>query len=150
MNATATAINKAQKHSESIKNDALKRHETFEPGDVSAQGDINIVCIKTMPTSAKTRKDRQLADGNTQGSRHVLDKGDVFDADKAALASLIKDANGCEVPEIYIGPVFRGAGEPSFLSHPEHGDQEFPAGSICAVTYQRNLERDEREARVQD
>ena len=36
------------------------------------------------------------------------------------------------------------------LTHPEHGNQGFSAGAVCAVVYQRNLDAEEREARVLD
>lgn len=150
MSETANTLQQAREHSESIKNDALKIHETFEPGDTSAQGDINVVCIRRLPNSAKARKNRQLAEGDTQGSRHVLRDGAVYDADREELAALIKQATGCEVPAQYIGPVFTGEGGPSYLAHPEHGDQQFPAESVCVTTYQRNLDQEEREQRVAD
>jgi uncharacterized protein (UPF0335 family) len=36
------------------------------------------------------------------------------------------------------------------LTHPEHGNHGFPAKTVCAVVYQRNLDAEEREARVRD
>ena len=137
---------------ERIANDAPKLHATFEPGDVAHQGDLIIVCIHALPTSARPRKSRQLADGNTQGSRHVLERGDVYDADAKEVSAAIQAATGCPVDLQYIGPVFVSPNEPthSDLTHPEHGHQGFPAGAICAVVFQRNLDAEEREQRTQD
>lgn len=137
---------------ERIANDAPKLHATFEPGDVSHQGDLIIVCIGKLPKSAKPRKDRQLAEGNTQGSRHVLERGELFDADAREVATLIKAAAGCEVGIEYLGPVFVSPADPTAedLTHHEHGHQGFPAGAVCAVVYQRNLDAEEREQRTQD
>lgn len=137
---------------ESIINNEPKLHATFEPGDVSLQGDLIIVCIHKLPKQRKRRTNRQLAEGNTQGSRHVLKRGRLFDADPQVIARLIKEATGYDVSPKYIGPVFESTKNPTAndLSHVEHGHQGFPAGSICAVVYQRSLDAEEREQRVVD
>lgn len=137
---------------ECIVNDAAKLHPTFEVGDVSHQGDLIMVSIRSLPKSAKPRKSRQLADGDTQGSRHVMTRGKVYDADASEVARLIMDATGISVEEQYIGPVFVSPARPTAddLTHPEHGNQGFPSGTICAVVVQRNLDSEERSARVAD
>lgn len=155
--ATATANKtrsapRTNEDRESIINDAPKLHSTFEVGDVAHQGDIIVIRIAALPPSAKPRKNRQLADGTTQGSRHVLARGKVFDADAAEVAAAIKSATKCDVQAQYIGPVFVSPAKPTEndLTHPEHGNQGFPAGSVCAVVYQRNLDAEEREQVVRD
>lgn len=137
---------------ERIVNNDPKFLECFDVGSVSHQGDVIIVGISILPASAKPRKDRQLAIGSTQGSRHVLERGDVYDADPVQVAILINSATKCEVPAQYIGPVFVSPADPAEhdLTHPEHGHMGFPAGQVCAVVFQRNLDSMEREARVQD
>lgn len=137
---------------ERIANDAPKLLETFEVGDVSHQGDLIIVGIANLPASAKERKNRQLADGDTQGSRHILERGAVYEADRMELARLIKVATGCDVGSQYVGVVFVSGPNPTEndLTHPEHGNQGFPAGRICAVVYQRNMDAEEREVRTRD
>lgn len=137
---------------ETLVNDAPKLHSTFEIGDVAHQGDLIIVRIAALPQSAKPRLNRQLADGTTQGSRHILERGEVFDADREEIARLIKAATKAKVAPEYIGPVFVSPHEPTArdLNHPEHGPQGFPAGSVCAVVYQRNLDAEEREQRTRD
>lgn len=145
-------VKRSKQKQEVIVNDAPKLHATFEPGDVSHQGDLMIVAIKSLPKSAKPRQNRQLADGDTQGSRHILSRGDVFDADVSELSILIEQVAGCQIGQQYIGPVFVAPKNPTCndLSHPEHGNQGFPAGTVCAVVYQRSLDQEQREARVQD
>jgi|GEM_PF-2504863 len=137
---------------ERIANDDPKLHATFESGDVSHQGDLIIVCIGALPKSARPRKDRQLAEGSTQGSRHVLQRGDLYDAEAGEVADLIRAATTCTVAPLYLGPVFVSPANPTAddLTHPEHGAQGFPAGCVCAVVYQRNLDQEEREQRTQD
>jgi hypothetical protein len=137
---------------EAIVNDKPKLLSVFGVGDVSHQGDLIIVGIAEMPGSARPRKNRQLADGDTQGSRHVLERGDVYDADAAEIADLINSATGCSINVRYIGPVFVSPESPTEndLSHPEHGNQGFPAGQVCAVVYQRNLDAEELEQRTRD
>jgi len=119
---------------------------------VSHQGDLILVAIAKLPKSAKPRKNRQLADGDTQGSRHVLERGEVFDCKASEVVKAIKAATGCDVDKKYVGPVFRSPEEPTAndLTHPEHGNQGFPAGCVIAVVYQRNLDAEERERRTRD
>jgi hypothetical protein len=142
---------------ERIANDASKLLEVFMPGEVSYQGDIAVVAIDALPTSAHHRANRQVADGNSQGSRHVLERGEIFDADPAEVQSLILAATNragkpCRIPTGLIGPVFVSHPDPTEndLTHPEHGNQGFPAGTVCAVVFQRNLDAEEREVRSQD
>lgn len=141
-----------QQVSDTIINDESKFLETFTVGDVSHQGDLIIVGIRTLPKSAKPRVNRQLADGNTQGSRHILERGDVYDCDANEVVTLIQEATKCNIDSKYIGPVFISPENPSAddLTHPEHGNQGFPAGQVCAVVYQRNLDAEQREQRVRD
>ena len=137
---------------EGIVNDASHLHATFAVGDVAFQGDLCLVGIGRLPQSARPRANRQLAEGSTQGSRHVLERGDVYDADPTEVIALIRSANGTEVDPRYIGPVIVSPAEPTAedLTHPEHGNQGFPAGTVCAVVYQRSLDAEQREARVRD
>lgn len=141
-----------RKKHEVIVNDAPTLLATFEPGDCAHQGDLIIVCISKLPAGAKPRTNRQLAEGTTQGSRHILERGEVYDAPKAELRRLVKEATGAEIADEYLGPVFVSpeASTCDDLSHPEHGNQGFPAGAVCAVVYQRNRDAEEREARVRD
>lgn len=122
-------------------------HETFSTGDVVDQGDLTIVCVAALPRSAKPRQNRQLVQGDTLGSRHVVSGGSVYDADAAECVAAIKRATGCDVPEMYIGPVIEG---PCTIEHPQHGHHTFPAGTVGIVKYQRNLDAEEREVRARD
>lgn len=151
MNAVAnTAVVVAEP--EAIVNDESKLLTGFGVGDASHQGDVIIVGIANLPKSAKPRENRQLADGNTQGSRHVMARGEVYDCDSAEVVAAIKAATGRDVEARYIGPVFVSPKNPTAddLTHPEHGNQGFPAGQVCAVVIQRSLDQLEREQRVAD
>lgn len=135
-----------------IINDAPKMLATFASGDVSRQGDIYIVGIASLPKSAKPRESLQLADGATQGSRHVLERGAVYQCEPSEVAAAIKSATGHDVDADYIGPVFVAPDEPTEndLTHPEHGNQGFTAGQVCAVVYQRTVDAEQRIQRVRD
>ena len=83
--------------------------------------------------------------------------GDVYDADRGEVIDMIRDV--CpdstlrrDQHEGYIGPVFVAPAQPTEhdVTHPEHGDQGFPEGTVVAVCYQRNLDKDQREARMLD
>lgn len=136
----------------SVVNDASKLLEVFSVGDVSHQGDVIVVGIAKLPSSAQRRANRQVADGNTQGSRHILENGELYDCDKTQVAKAIKEVTKCIVDERYIGPVFVSPDVPTAddLTHPEHGNQGFPAGQVCAIVYQRSLDAEQREQRVRD
>lgn len=133
-------------------NDSPKMLATFATGDVSRQGDIYIVGIAALPGSAQPRESRQLADGATQGSRHVLERGRVYQCAPREVAAAIKAATGCDVDADYLGPVFVSPDEPTEndLAHPEHGNQGFPSGQVCAVVYQRTVDAEQRIQRVRD
>lgn len=145
---------------EGIVNDAPKLHEVFDIGQASHQGDLIFVRIDKLPASAKPRTNRQLAEGDTQGSRHVVEHGDIFDCDRREVSLMIEKATakychrpvGVYISEQYIGPVFVSPDAPTAddVTHPEHGNQGFPAGSICATVFQRNLDAEEREAVARD
>lgn len=124
----------------------------FQVGDNWPQGDLYIVRIHDMPKSAEPRTDRQLAEGNTQGSRHILTSGDVYNVKNpqevcSAIASVCK---GVQINPKYVGPVFQTKAGHARLDHPEHGDLIFKGDMTCAVVFQRSLDAEEREARVRD
>lgn len=127
----------------------VRRHDTWAPGDAAHQGDLILVCIPNLPKSAKPRENRQMADGETQGSKHVVDGGDVFDADADEIVVMVKAATKGRVlcdPK-YIGPVFSGS---CVLTHPQHQHQAFPADTTTVVLFQRNQDSEEREHRARD
>lgn len=158
MSATPVCVDKVIRRPEGIVNDESKLLEAFGVGDASMQGDIIIVCIGDngkLPKGCKPRENRQLAEGDTQGSRHILERGTPYDCDPKTVVQAIRKATNKKKFDIepqYIGPVFVSPECPTAddLTHPEHGNQGFPAGSVCAVVFQKNLDAEEREARVRD
>lgn len=118
----------------------------FPVGTVSHQGDIILVRVAELPNNKKARKDRQVATGNTQGSRHILEGGSIFDCNVNSLQQLIFDSTNITIDKKYIGPAFIGG----LLTHPEHGNQGFSDEMSIVVVYQRNLDTEEKEARVLD
>lgn len=138
---------------EQIKNNKARMIEDFPIGVATAQGDIYQVSIGTLPKSAKPRANHQVAEGDTQGSRHILaDRVTVYDCDQSEVASIIKSKYGVEIQAQYIGPVFASPENPTKndLRHPEHGNQGFEAGAVIACIHQRNLDAEEREQRARD
>ncbi len=127
----------------------VRVHETWSPGDSAHQGDVIFVCLPKLPGSVKARGNRQLAEGDTRGSKHVLCGGDLYDTDHYELSRMIRDATKgrVNVPAQYIGPVFAGE---ATVTHPQHQHQAFPADTVTACYYQRNLDADEREIRARD
>lgn len=105
-------------------------------GDVVRQGDIYLTCLEKMPEGTLT-KERQLAPGNTQGSRHIVN-GDV---------EMVKDVRFRSMNAVLVGPAFRCKSDVE-VTHPEHGNKILPEGTIWQVTYQ--LHHADEIKRVQD
>lgn len=137
---TATKEMKSlQSDAEKIRNDETATVGTMSVGDVVRQGDIYVVCIERLPAKKTPTKNRQLAPGTSQGSRHCV-AGDVsvYEGDKEQVADLIRKAiapKSIELHEALIGPVFESK-EQIEIDHPEHGNRIVPAGCY-AVVYQR-------------
>lgn len=118
------AVEDVARQAESIKNDEEQRITNVELGDDVRQGDIYLTRLESVPTGAKPIKFRkQLAPGNTQGSRHT-----------------IRSSRGVKMYEVgnaspLDGPIIESKGNLA-IDHPEHGNLILPPG-IYATTYQR-------------
>lgn len=119
----------------------------FPVGTVAHQGDMILVRIDTLPKSAKARPNRQLAEGNTQGSRHIVEGGEVFSANAKDVVKSIRQATGKVIDPKYIGPLFTG---PATVTHPEHGHHTYEGEMVIACVVQRNLDAEGREQRTKD
>lgn len=122
-------------------------HETWAVGDVAHQGDLLFVGLDRLPQGARPRASRQLADGTTPGSRHVLNGGTCYEADPADIATLIQEVVGVTIDPAFLGPMFIG---PCTVTHPQHQHQVFLGGVPTVVVYQRNLDIWERVIRARD
>ncbi len=147
---TKTKAQSADK-AEAIFNDDPRTFTDFPIGTVAHQGDVMFVRIASMP-AGKRRKNRQLAEGTTQGSRHILNGGEVFDCEPREVARLINAAcRNVNVDARYIGPVFLTKDGEADVTHPEHGDHCYRGENwVIATVFQRSLDAEERESRVQD
>lgn len=106
-------------------------------GQIVRQGDIYIHRVNEDHASGKEMKSRQLALGNSQGSRHIAE-------------SPAKILEGTTLPEwcdrrTFLGPLVKA--EKRFtITHPEHAHVSLPKG-----TYQVTHQMDARTMdRVQD
>jgi hypothetical protein len=133
------ALSKIQDQAERIKSDETQRFpDAASVGDSHRQGDVYITLLNAVPENAVREKkpSTQLAPGTTQGSRHYLDS--------LAGVTMYRIPN----PGMLDGPIIECETERT-ITHPEHGDVVLPAG-IYGISYQRNLDAEERERRVQD
>ena len=136
-----------QTSAEAIRNDEAATVGTVSPGDVVRQGDLYLVCITGhTPKKLAPTKERQLAPGTTQGSRHALAGAcaihTAIDA-KEVITTLHKlvPATGSVLAidaTALVGPVFETLGQVE-VQHPEHGNRILPEGEWFAVIYQRAL-----------
>lgn len=150
------AVAKVDRQIAAIQKSAEKMHAketaligTASIGDVVRQGDLYLVCLESLPPGTKTR--RQLAPGESQGSRHVAEGECCVYQPKepGAVSRLIATLSrgAVQVPDALIGPLVECHGETT-ITHPEHGHRVLPAGSTWAVVYQRAYAEEVR--RVQD
>lgn len=122
---------------------------TASVGDVVRQGDLYFVCLESEPSGSPT-KERQLAPGTTQGSRHVAKgKCRVLTPKRRAevVAIINRVVKGANVQEELVGPVIRCI-EAVTIEHPEHGWRTLPADTLWATVFQRAYGEEVR--RVQD
>ena len=105
---------------------------TMSPGQGFAQGDVGIIMLDALPQSARkigAPQGRQIAPGNTKGSRHIVDAANevkffrVDDGDMLSDLALDATASGFT------------------LRHPEHADVTFPSG-IYRIVHQQNEKRE--------
>jgi len=113
-------------------------------GECHAQGDLMFVRLGGLPKGSKPRDNRQLAEGTTQGSRHICEVGEVYDCDAAMVAKLIN------VNARYVGPIIRTVDGRADVTHPEHGDHFYRGDMVLACVFQRSLDAEEQEQRVRD
>lgn len=128
-------IEKIKKDAETH-SDELRFVRTVSEGDEIRQGDIYLYPVDSKPDNLKAEQalSRQLAPGESKGSRHIVDSPSVLIFDK-------KDAGVLEGPTLI-------ATERFIVTHPEHADISCPAG-IYNVTYQRDHMKEELD-RVRD
>jgi len=117
-------------------------------GDVAHQGDLILIGLETLPVGATAREKRQVADGDSRGSRHIVSGGQVYTVTPEVVACTLNEMKrGFAIEDKFVGPVFTG---PCVLEHPQHAHQSFPEGAVVAVVYQRNLDIIEKAERAKD
>lgn len=99
----------------------------FEIGKVARQGDVYIHRVDPSHAHGSETTDRQVAVGNTQGSRHIVE------------GAAVKLYYGTKAPSYVdsrapLGPLVEAESE-WVLTHPEHPNMYLPAGSY-QVTHQ--------------
>lgn len=132
----------AERQHELIVNDAPRTFTDadFPVGSVAHQGDLILVRIESLPSGCRKRAMNQLADGNTQGSRHVLAVGQAYDGDPVDISCLISSVcKGVAVQTGFIGPVFETIDGVADVTHPEHGDHLYRGDMVIACVYQREI-----------
>lgn len=108
---------------------AVRTVKNMKNGEAVRQGDIYVTRLARIPAKKGRRlASRQLAPGNSQGSRHCAEGEEV------ALFAPAAGATDLTGPLIVAKKGFR-------ITHPEHAHFEMPAG-IYQVTYQRDFSRE--------
>ena len=134
MTETTKAIEQIQRTADES-TDEERFTRTMSVGQIAHQGDIYVQCVEDDHPRREKIHDRQLAPGNTKGSRHVVRDGEGVDL----------YAN--ETGHALHGPIII-APKRWHIDHPEHATWSLPSGTY-RVGYQRDFEREEIE-RVRD
>lgn len=126
------------RHGTQVANDSLRIiPDNFPAGQHIPQGDINIFRLPQVPKSAASVESvAQLAPGTSRGSRHCIKAEDLGKCEFLKLPN----------PNPLQGPVIVFHDSVT-ITHPEHGDQLWPA-CVVAITYQRRYADEIR--RIQD
>lgn len=128
------AVRSVKESAESMHAARTERIGSPSLGDVVRQGDIYLVCVDSLP-NGKPSSDRQLAPGNTQGSRHVL-LGDCKIVTGVDVSAYPSTQAVSKIHPALIGPAFECIGNVT-LTHPEHGDKILPEITVWQVIYQQ-------------
>ena len=107
----------------------------FEVGKALHQGDVYLHMVADSHPRGGLWGSKQVAIGDTTGSRHVAE-GDVEVYAGAALPDYFNIAGGVD-PAAFLGPVVV-ARDTWCLAHPEHADHVLPAG-VYQVSYQVDM-----------
>lgn len=133
---TVTTINRIRENAKAMPEVRVIRE--MKIGQVVRQGDIYIERVKEIEGKGKAVKSRQLAPGNTKGSRHIVDESPsvkIWES-SPALGSRAR---------FQVGPAIEAVGDFA-VSHPEHAWVRFALGVKAAfqVWFQADFARKER------
>lgn len=111
--------------------------KAIKPGQAVRQGDIYLVATENLK-AGKPVTSRQLAPGETQGSRHIAEAPcQIFESPGHPIKGIASNA--------LLGPVVEST-QPWNLAHPEHAHVTLPPGQY-QVVYQLDFAA---QRRVQD
>lgn len=137
MKTATQIITEVHAHGKENADDRLRVIPELRIGQYIPQGDINIIRLGAIPVDAVPMPPKaQLAEGITRGSRHCIKADDMAHCEFYGFIN----------PNPLEGPIIK-FNAPTTITHPEHGDQLWPAG-IVAITYQRRYAAELR--RIQD
>ena len=123
----ADLINSVKESAEENKEAKEQTFKIMDVDDAVRQGDLYITRIAEVPSDAIPTKLQagQLAEGNTQGSRHIMTHDSMVNSEIFVRAN----------PDALQGPIVE-AKSAWTVTHPEHGNFNLPAGTF-SVTYQQ-------------
>lgn len=147
MNAVIESIEKIEQGAESNVQE-IRVVKEWPVDAVVRQGDIYVLRMPEDYEHGKKLKERQLVDGQTQGSRHVVEEGPtIHAAGKAPSWLFAETAKSLGVSrqrllKALLGPSIK-ANKAFKITHPEHAHVEAPCGSYITWSQMdaRMLER---------
>lgn len=112
--------------------------DSMEIGEWVRQGDIYLEKIESKPFGCLSKTQMQLAPGKSQGSRHILQSGNVYAHPKEGQIEMREALHYC------YGPVIESK-EHLLVTHPEHAHISLPPGCY-QVSYQVDTQQMKRVA----
>lgn len=128
---TLTAAEAVQKIIDSEPLPETRFADKLAIGEVIHQGDIYLQKIEKVPPFASLSQTRQLARGNSQGSRHIV-SGSCLVWNTDTLGKKLTTDYGTTI----VGPVIESPDEYVTVTHPQHADHSIPPGIYqCYLQY---------------
>lgn len=122
------AVAKVAEHPADAKVRVTRR---IEIGSVVHQGDVYIVRVADNFPRGNELGTRQVAVGNTIGSRHIAEGVGVTVYAGTQLPNFVKAPEWCRAGDMQ-GPVVVATATWT-LTHPEHAHHQIPAGTFCVI-----------------
>jgi hypothetical protein len=131
-NIEEISLNEIKKFAENTESNTRVLPDDCPVGSGGRQGDVYLIRLASFNSGkSKLTHDRQLAPGNTQGSRHTVDENVQVWIPKDGLKDQVITT---EFGLCVMGPVVT-AKERWTLSHPDHANFSAPAGD-WQISYQ--------------
>lgn len=136
MSKVAEAFQKVKDEGAAKKSQEVRQIKSIAVGKAVRQGDVYCIAVDASHPKGEVTANRQLAIGNTQGSRHI-----VSENPSVKIFIGVKAPEWCDA-QTFLGPVIV-ATERFVVEHPEHAHVSLPPGCF-QILHQKDWRTMER------